>query len=1285
MRKRTFIFSTAILLSAALTAFSAEKQDKSLLFSMNYDNYEAAADYSKGHGKPSNFKGNLMLRMHPGPGQKGNALCYNNGENFIYHTIGNFLPAQGTVSFWIMPKNWDYSSKKFQMFFRAKMPGGYNFYIYKMHNKQALTFAIYSSNEKYILNSSMSAKQWIPEKWHKIDAVWNEESIALYVDGTLAVCDKSNPYRFRKKTKFPASGKSGWMQIGMSKGWKPVDENDLTVIDNVKIYSRLLTAEEIRSDYEKIFPRKKNTVKKFKMSIPPGKKITVDGTLSPTEWDDATIVPLINPVGLASKSTIPAYLYIKADKDHIMTAVRVEKKPTSAVRKNDDPRIWKDDCFEIHLDSGKKHRWQFILNSNGALYDAYGYFPDKQYYPAKMQRSWSSKSNYQCKAEEGFWTAELMIPKGSFASLKDLTANFGITSKIKDSLIHSAWTSDAINYFQQERFGQLAFSGTKTQIPELRIQNNHVSVNVKSQAKHNVCFVTGNGTAINRPKSMYGKKWLADLQPGKYILQVTENDFAYFHTLEIAKPLTMTLRVFPSAKKLDLTLGFNVPRKNDAPVFFYAEMTDAAGRKLASAKSSGEKTAQTTLSMPLPENLQNTVCRITAKAICGNEKFESVKLLHIPDFSHYEHRLGMEHIAPAPWQNISGNNGIFQLTGKKFVFQNGPFPATIEIFKEKLFAQSPTLYCNGKAVEWKTPAAEENLQDVVNRNGSTDVAGKFTIRYRAELWFDGFLYTVLEVLPKEKNIRLDDLTLRWSVPPAFAEYLLISSDLDTKWKNRHGQVREFGFTNYTLPCIWLTGHEKGFCWWSESSANMWNKQNEKPFRITRTKETAQIEIKLVSQSCKVPGKLEYRMGFMATPGKRFQGDWRKINVGWEVGAPQHETFHIRGFINRHYAKPYPWTMEPWTGLVPYDAKRFQDFVSEIKKRGSSFVPYSQPAHTAPIEKDYEYFITESEQLPVTYIENATEYRTGRTYDPVPLCPATKGAELFLWRAHKILKDYPQLGGLYYDISPGRACSNTLHGHGGKDAFGREYKTSTLYDLRMYFMRLRKIIHKHGKDKLLVLHAHKAYAPFTHGMGDVWWPGEQYWAQAGSDPLFYCTGIKPEEYRSIYSPKVLGTAVSFLSAIWTWPMQKKMKFSAEKSPIADQYTISYLTACLLHDILPGMVHCHMPTIQKFWNLKRSLQLEKATFTGYWEHGGYAENTIKISRYKLKKGLPFSHIVIIGNIGRKIQSFPQNYKIDFVTGNPAIKDLWNNQIVTDVKKLSLKPGSFLILGIAASEQK
>lgn len=1279
-----FFLWPIIWLSAAVSVIGSEQRDKDLLFAMNYDNFEAAANYSGGYGKPVNFKGNLMLRMHPGPGQKGNALCYNNGENFRYNTIGNFNPGRGTVSFWIMPKNWDSSSKKFQMFFRARLPGSFNFFIYKIHDRKALTFAIHSASGKYILNAPMSAGQWISGKWHKVDAVWDTESIALYIDGELAVCEGKNPYQFRQKAKFPADGKGGWMQIGMSKGWKDVDENDLTVIDDVRIYSRKLAGDEIRAAYEKIYPKRKTAKRQFKLTVPQGKKVVADGKLSDGEWDDAAIVPLVNPTGNAARQAVPAYLYLKADRDNIMAAVKVEKAPSSAVHKNDDPRIWKDDCFELHLDSGKQHRWQFILNSNGALYDACGKFPDKIYFPSKMQRSWSSGSVCGSQNCGSYWTGELVIPKKSFASLDELTGNFGVTANLKDSRVHSCWTSNALNFFQQEEFGQLTFSGSRVQIPELLVKHSTVSVLAQSPVKNTVCLVTANGTAINRPAAIYNKKWSADLEPGKYTLQVEAKDFAYFHDLEIVKPLTMSLRVFPSQKKLDLALRFNAVRPGDAPVKFSAQMFGADGRVISSAGSGDIQGSEWTLSLVLPETLQNTTCRIIAKAKCGKQEFESEKILNIPDFAHYDHLLGMEHQAPDPWRNITGKNGKFSLTGKEFVYQNGPFPVQIDIFDEQLLAQGPTLYCNGKMVKWSNPAKEENLKDVVHLSGSAAVSDRLDVKYHTELWFDGFAYTVLEVCPKGKDVRLDDLTLRWSVPAAFSEYLLFCSDLDAQWKNRDGQVREFGFGSYICPYIWLTGREKGFCWWLESSANLLNRKNEKPFRVVRTKDAAQTEIKLVSESCKIPGKLVYRMGFMATPGKRFQGSWRKINIGWEVGAPRHETFHMRGFINRHNVKPYAWTLEPWTGLVPYDAKRFKKFVSGVRKRGSSFIPYSQPAHTAPIEKDYEYFITEAEQLPVTFIDSAAEYKTGRIYDPVPLCPATRGAELFLYRADKILTDYPELGGLYYDISPGRACSNTLHGHGGKDAFGREYKTSTLYDLRLYFMRLRKIIHKHGKDKFLVLHAHKAYCPFTHGMGDVWWPGEQYWAQAGTDPLFYCAGVKPEEYQSLYSPKVLGTAVSFLSAIWSWQMQRKKNFSAEKSPVADPYTIAYLTACLLHDILPGMVHCHMPTIQKFWDLKHDLKLEDAEFTGYWENGGYSGDALKISRYDLKKGLPFKHILIVGNIGRKPVDFPKDYDSGFLRNDCSIKNLWNGQPVKDLKSLTVKPGSFYLLGIGSESR-
>ena len=119
--------------------------------------------------------------------------------------------------------------------------------------------------------------------------------------------------------------------------------------------------------------------------------------------------------------------------------------------------------------------------------------------------------------------------------------------------------------------------------------------------------------------------------------------------------------------------------------------------------------------------------------------------------------------------------------------------------------------------------------------------------------------------------------------------------------------------------------------------------------------------------------------------------------------------------------------------------------------------------------------------------------------------------------------------------------------------------------------------------------------------------------------------------------------------------------------------------MLNDILPGMVHCHIPTIQKFWDLKFELKLENAFFTGYWENGGYSEGSLKISRYELAKGLPFKHVLIVGNTGRTPMTFPEKWHPDFLQGKYSVTDLWSNQPVEDLRALTVKPGSFVLLGI------
>ena len=91
----------------------------------------------------------------------------------------------------------------------------------------------------------------------------------------------------------------------------------------------------------------------------------------------------------------------------------------------------------------------------------------------------------------------------------------------------------------------------------------------------------------------------------------------------------------------------------------------------------------------------------------------------------------------------------------------------------------------GSATSAFEPAKESNFNDVINLSNSTS-AGRFTVKYKTDLYFDGFARTELEIIPEEKNIQLDDLTLRWSVPAELSKFLLNNS-FNSIWKNKAGQ------------------------------------------------------------------------------------------------------------------------------------------------------------------------------------------------------------------------------------------------------------------------------------------------------------------------------------------------------------------------------------------------------------------------------------------------------------------------------------------------------------------
>ena len=239
---------------AVLTILCAaqEKDNSGLIFSANFDNFSAEADFASGKAENGSLKSDLSARKFSGVAEKGNAVCLKGSERITWSANKNFNPQQGTVSFWISPRKWNYNKKGLASFFETRF-GKYLFAIYEENNYGTFSFVICTYSPKYTeigqVRFRMPAKNWQMGVWHKIDAVWNNKMMLIYLDGVPAV---KKPCNFSKAADFPATGPGRWMILG----WGKKGMEDETAFDDLKIYNRVLTAAEIKSEYEKVIPAK---------------------------------------------------------------------------------------------------------------------------------------------------------------------------------------------------------------------------------------------------------------------------------------------------------------------------------------------------------------------------------------------------------------------------------------------------------------------------------------------------------------------------------------------------------------------------------------------------------------------------------------------------------------------------------------------------------------------------------------------------------------------------------------------------------------------------------------------------------------------------------------------------------------------------------------------------------------------------------------------------------------------------------------------------------------------
>ncbi len=1012
--------------------------------------------------------------------------------------------------------------------------------------------------------------------------------------------------------------------------------------------------------------------------MPTGKEPKIDGVPDPAEWQDAACFPVINPAGGTRAGSASALVYLKKNNGNLLVAAELDGGERAGITADDQVDIWRDDAFEIHVMTADKKRYQFIINSNNAMYDCTVDRTDGVYDQSKLQSSWNSGARHAVRKGSGKWSLEMEIPldKIGGSAVPELAVNFCAT-RYQDKPGHAAWGMGCDTFFNDARFGILKFTETAkpVRLEKAGFSNGMFELVLNPELKAEIA--TPNGSKIRRPANT--AEWKLNLGSGFYDLTASGKDFYYATRIEVNPPMVITCQSLAARKTLNVTAnlsgaGSSVRRAmTQGTLSGTFRLVDAQG-KVYAEKSVRLNTPQTTVPLAMPELKQGTYT-VTAEAADGkNIRLKTQKPFRVPDMTPYKVKAGVNHSVPYPWTPVKAQGDReFQVWNRIYTFGSGPFPVQISAGGENMLIKSPELMLAGKPVQWKDFKITEKHHDFVLFEGTGHAEG-LTFKWRSQLSFDGLVKVDIFMNPAKQETVINNLKLRWSVPAGFARVML--DPLYSKWGNKDGEVYRFPYAHGQDFIIWTIGLQKGFCYWSESSANWHNAPGHKQFSLVRKGDEVTVNADFITSPAKLTKEARYTMAFMATPGRPEPARRRDFNPGQSWGFRKNESVKVQYYLISK--EPLDYSTEPWTGLLPLDDRKYQKHIDMIESKGSRYMPYSQPAYTAHIEESYDYFFPEWKQIPGFPVGGGLSFKTGERYEPEACCAHTGAGDLFVWRAQELLKKFPKLPGLYYDITEGRLCWNTLHGCGGTDAFGKTYGSSNLLTHRDYFIRLKRVL---GKDKILFLHAHNRFIPFTHGIGDYWFPGEQY-ADAITQNMehFYCENIPLKEYQSaFYSPvRGSGVAVFGIYQLTQWRMNFKKNYYAPK------YAFSMLTPLLLHDVNNSSCYINHKVVDRWWEIKHDINLAEAKFHGYWFSDAVksASDKVYVSWYQWEKPSPYSRLLVVGNMGRTAQ--PAALKIDWKKlGLKPEKvkfcDVWQDKEITAPDSLKAEGNNFLLIGI------
>ena len=1215
--------SLTILCAAGIAGVLSAAEPGLLLYS-NFDKYNTTPDYhaSKTIGVGGIAK-DLQLRMFPNIKGDGNSVCMNNKERVTYSLAKNFRPDRGSVSLWINLQNWDLSDTKyFHSFFEvSSAPSKYRMVVYKYRDrKNAIVFYLQSGSRSCTVVAA--ATDWKKDTWHKVDAVWNEKEMKLYVDAKLVSINQTK--KLPADMVLPKTVKGTLIALNSQVGWRH-NPAWVTAYDDLKIYDRCLTADEIGKEYDKYFPRNfEINIKPGKATIPySAKAVKIDGKMDKNEWNNATAIPIVNHLNTSQCHHVAtAKAMLQYSKTHLYLAFQADAPAYRHKVTKKDGELWNDDSVEFHVFGTDGKKRQFIFNANGAVYDSLAGKAD-----------WDSGATAAGSYTKNSWCVEVALPLtalgGKIGKDTVIKGNFGY-SNWKDRTNNNTWNyvyGYLKGYISEEFFGELIFGSANDAVRFVSFGTPaQASLELKLQGGKDLRgkgeWLAETGAGGKSSGDLLKNTWKVTLPSCRNIIRYTVRNAAgreiyrAENFVQVQEPFNMTYSA--RASKNLLLVDFAVNKVSGAKNG-KIRLFDPQGKMLAEKafRMTGE-TQQVTF--PLPAGLkENTTYSLEGSLGDFNRKMN----FRMPDMTPFKTRVGIDDSVPVPWQKVVVKGKTYTAGSRTYTFDKGPMPVNMTVDGKTVLSTPPALLLNGKAVTWDAVKPGKNYGDRAEftTSGKLD-AIQFTCR--GEVWFDGMYRWDLTMTPPENGVDIESLNLTWSMPADASNYIM--NPYYVPWKNGRASLK--WTVDERASLLWLTGQKRGLAWWCQSDANWVIDPNRSQIYLRKEGGKASIRIEMIQDKAVLKKPASYTMVFQATPPRKLTMDYREWQYhAWRSGATN---CGISGWNGSAGIKDASNILH-YTTLLPAHPADFGKHFQRWKKKGVMDLVYSMPAHIGRLSPEYDYFYPEWAVTPGVKWGAKDEF-TGERYYVEPCCGKTQGGDLQAYRADKLFRDYPEVGGIYFDICHVLSCYNDLHGCGGIDAFGKKFRSSTALALREYFLRIYKLTRKY--NRALWLHAHNAYYPFVHDFADLWLPGEeQYFPVLRNPEGHYFHGISKEEYQSALNPAVRGVGIMMIAqnarVMGNSPelLKQKERFIGKKN-IDRLLTVLYLHDLNLMAFRSGI---EKTTLFPFWDIRRKLHFNQAEFTGYWMDQAVKSKVrgVYVSRYSWKTPMPYSVLLAIGN--------------------------------------------------------